>query len=122
MGGQGVHIHAGRASRHPPPLLQAFELPPAARLGLALHVVIVEVAAPGADEERGGQERGGRGADLLDGRDRVREGRGVDEDVLVEPAGWALRVSRGLLRAIWGEELLVGVARGQLAAEGKRKA
>lgn len=65
------NIHARSAPRDPPPLLQALNLPPATRLGLALHVVIVVVAAPSADEERGREKRGRRRANLLDGRDRV---------------------------------------------------
>ena len=78
------NVHAGRAPRHPPPLLQALDLAAAAGLRLALHVVIVVVAAPRADEEGGGEERGRGRADLLDRGDRVRERGGVDEDVLVE--------------------------------------
>jgi len=49
-----------------------------------LHVVIVVVFAPGANEERGREKRRRAGTELLDLGDRVRQRGGVDEDVLVE--------------------------------------
>lgn len=80
-------VHAGGTAGDAAALLQTLELALAGVLGLALHVVIVVGAAAGADEERGGEQRGRSGANLLDGGDRVGEGGGVDEDLLVEPAG-----------------------------------
>ena len=65
------HIHAPRASGDPAALLQALELAPARVLRLALHVVVIVVLAAGADEERGREERGGAGTDLLDLGDGV---------------------------------------------------
>ncbi len=66
------------------PLLQAFELSLARVLGLALHVIIVVGRHRAPDEERGGKERGGCRADLLDSGDRVRKRRCVVEHLLVE--------------------------------------
>ena len=79
------HIHALGASRHPPALLHAVELAPAIGVGLALHVVVIVVAAPGTDEEGGREKRSRAGTDLLDLRDRVRKGGGVVVEMLVEP-------------------------------------
>lgn len=81
-----VDVHTGSASRDAATLLQAFELSLARVLGLALHVIIVVGAASSADEERGGKQRGGCRADLLDSGDRVRKRRGVIEHLLVEAA------------------------------------
>ena len=78
------NIHTPRASSDSPALLQTFELALARVLGLALHVVIVVVFAPRANEERGRQKRGRAGTELLDLGNRVRQRGGVDEDVLVE--------------------------------------
>lgn len=75
---------AAGAARHPPTLLEALELALARVLVLALHVVIVVVLAPRTDEERGREQGGRAGADLFDFGDRVREGRRVVEDLLVE--------------------------------------
>ena len=70
--GPGIFdVHTGGASRDPTALLQTLELGLAGVLGLALHEVIVVGAAPGADEEGGGEEGRGGGADLLHGGDRV---------------------------------------------------
>ena len=66
-----LNVHTGGASRDPPAFLQTLELALARVLGLALHEVIVVGAAPGADEEGGGEEGRGGGADLLHGGDRV---------------------------------------------------
>lgn len=98
-GGYGCNIHTPRASRHPPALLQAFELALAGVLGLALHEVIVVVLAPRADEEGGGQQGGRAGAELLDLGDRVRERSGVDKVLVVEPAlpGQPQRFGRGVM-------------------------
>lgn len=79
------NVHALSAASHPTTLLHAVKLAAAGVLRLALHVVIVVVAASGADEERCRQERRGAGTNLLDSRDVVRERRGVDEDFLMEP-------------------------------------
>ena len=83
LGGYG-HVHALGAAGDPSPLLHALELAAAGVLRLALHVVVVVVAAPGADEEGRRQQRRRAGANLLDGRDIVRERRRVDEDLLVK--------------------------------------
>lgn len=83
----GSNIHAPRASSDPTTLLEAFELSPARVLRLALHVVIVVVAAPGADEVGGGIERRRGDAELLDLGDRLGEGSGVDQLRLVEARG-----------------------------------
>lgn len=56
------YVHTTRASGHPPALLQAVEFGRAARIGLALHEVIVVILAPGADEEGGGEQRGRTGS------------------------------------------------------------
>lgn len=79
-------IHASGTSGDPSTLLQALKLATAGLLGLALHVVIVVVAAPGADEESRREKRGRGGANLLDRGDRRGERGGVDEHLLVEPA------------------------------------
>lgn len=47
------HIHTPGASGDPAALLHALKLAPARILGLALHVVVIVVLAPGADEEGG---------------------------------------------------------------------
>lgn len=65
------HVHAPGTSGNPPALLHALELAPAGVLGLALHVIIVVVLAPGANEERGGEERCRAGSELLDLGDRL---------------------------------------------------
>lgn len=61
------------------------------RLRLTLHVVIIVGPTPRPDEEGRAEQRGGRGADLVDFGDGLWQGRRVDEDGLVEPAflgGW----------------------------------
>lgn len=80
------HSHARRTPRHLPPLPHALHLPLAVRLRLALHVVVIVGPAPRPDEEGRAEQRGGRGADLVDLGDGLREGRRVDEDGLVESA------------------------------------
>lgn len=82
---QELYVHALGAARYPPALLHAVKLATAVGIRLALHVVIVVIAAPGADEERGGEERRGAGTDLLDLGDGVREGGGVVVELVVEP-------------------------------------
>ena len=81
-----VHVveHASRTARDLAALFQAVELALAVGLGLAVHVVVIVGLAAGADEVGGAEERGGGGADFLDGGDGVREGGRVDEDLLVE--------------------------------------
>lgn len=76
--------HARGTARHLPPFPQAVGLARAVGRGLALHEVVIVGFAAGADEEGGAEQRGGGGSDLLDLGDRVGEGRGVDEDLLVE--------------------------------------
>lgn len=83
--GKTVNVHAGGAAGDSTALLHAVELAAALALVLALHVVIVVVAASSADEEGRRQQRRGAGADLLDGRDILRQRCGIDEDRLVEP-------------------------------------
>lgn len=84
---EGRDVHAPRASGNPPALLQALELAPARIVRLALHKVVIVVLAAGADEEGGREEGSRRGADLLDLGDRVGEGGGVVEHLLVEAGG-----------------------------------
>lgn len=55
-------------------------------LRLALHVVIVVVAASSADEEGRGEKGSRAGTNLLDGGNVLGERRGVDEDLLLESA------------------------------------
>lgn len=57
------------------------------RLGLALHVVIIVCTAPCSNEERRAEQRSGRGADFRNLGYGIGQGRGVDEDILVEPMG-----------------------------------
>lgn len=78
------NVHALGAAGDPSALLEAVQLALARVLRLALHVVIVVVAASGADEEGRRQQGRGAGANLLDGGDAVGERRGVDEHLLVE--------------------------------------
>lgn len=75
---------AAGAASHPSTLLQALELALARVLVLALHVVIIVVFAPGADEEGRTKQRGGAGTDFFDFGDRVRERGCVVKDLLVE--------------------------------------
>ena len=81
---QILYIHARGAASDSASLLQAVHLSVAGLLGLALHVVIVVLAASCADEEGGGQQGSRAGTDFLDGGDILRERGGVDEDLLVE--------------------------------------
>lgn len=80
-----VNVHRRRTPRHLPPLLETVELAAAVRLGLALHKVVVEGLAPVADEVRRAGQRRRRRANLGHARDVRRHGRGVHEDLLVEP-------------------------------------
>lgn len=84
-GGGEDDIHTPRTSRNPAPLFQALKLSLPRILRLALHEIIVEVPAPGPDEERRGEKRRGARADLFDLRDGVRQRGRVEEDLLVEP-------------------------------------
>ena len=81
-----VDVHTPGAPGHPPAFLQAVELALAGVVGLALHEVIVVLAASGTDEEGRREERRGADSELLDLRDRVRKRGGVVEDLLVETA------------------------------------
>lgn len=76
--------HAGSTSRDLPSLLQTLGLALAVGLVFAVHEVIVVGFAAGADEEGGGEQGSGGGADFRDLGDIVWEGSGVDEDLLVE--------------------------------------
>ena len=78
------NIHTGGASRDSPALLQTVQLAPSVGLGLALHVVIVVVAASRADKEGSREQRCRAGADLLDLGDRVGERRRIDQSLLVK--------------------------------------
>lgn len=81
-----VNVHALGAAGDAATLLHAVKLAAARVLSLALHVVVVVVAASGADEEGCRQERGRAGTNLLDRRDIIGERGRVDEDLLVESA------------------------------------
>ena len=76
--------HTRRASRDFPTLLQTLCLALAVGLVFAVHEVIVVGFAAGTDEEGGGEQGRGGGADFWDLGDAVGEGSGVDEDLLVE--------------------------------------
>ena len=69
------------AARDPPALSHAVEFAAALGFVLADHVVVVEGAAAGADEERGGCEGRGCGPDFFNFRDVVGHGRWVDHIV-----------------------------------------
>lgn len=79
------NIHTSRTPGDPPALLEALDLAFSGVIGLALHVVIVVVAASGANEEGSRQQRGRTGTQLLDLGNRVGQRRGVVERVLREP-------------------------------------
>lgn len=79
-------IHTPRASGDPPALLQALKLALSGVLSLALHIVVVVIFAPGADEKRSRHQRGRSGTKLFDLGNRVGQRGGVDEDMLVEAA------------------------------------
>ena len=79
-----VDVHTPGAPGHPPAFLQAVELALAGVLGLALHEVIVVLAASGADKKGGREERRRADSELLYLGDRVRKRGGVVEDLLVE--------------------------------------
>lgn len=79
------YAHTTRTPGHFPALLQAVEPGSAARIGLALHEVIVVIPAPRADEEGGGQKRSRTGAEFLDFGDRVGQGRRVGYGLVTEP-------------------------------------
>ena len=81
-----VDVHTPGAPGHPPAFLQAVELALAGVVGLALHEVIVVLAASGADEKGRREKRRRADTELLDLGDRVRERGGVVEDLLVETA------------------------------------
>jgi hypothetical protein len=85
--GMERYVHAPRASGNPPALLQALELASARILRLALHKVVIVVLAARADEVGSRKKGGRRRADLLDLGDRVGEGGGVVEHLLVEAGG-----------------------------------
>ena len=81
-----IHIiqHTRSTSRDFPSFFQTVRLSLAVGFGLAVHEIVIVGFAAGADEEGGGEERSGRGADFLDFGDGVGEGCCVDEDLLVE--------------------------------------
>lgn len=79
------NIHTSSAARHLAPLLQAFDLPAAVGLVLALHEIVIESLAAVADEVRRAGQICRGGTNLLHLGDVVRHGGGVDEDMLVEP-------------------------------------
>jgi len=79
-----VFDDARRAPGDPAALLEALELALARVLLLALHEVVVVRPAAGADEEGRRHERRRGGANLLDRRDRVRQGSQIHEVLLIE--------------------------------------
>ena len=81
----GRHLHTGSAAGNLATLLQAVELAAAVCLVLALHVIIVECLAAGADGEGSAGEESRRGSNLLDLGNVVGHRRGVHEELLVEP-------------------------------------
>lgn len=66
------NIHALGTASNPSSLLHALKFSSARVLRLALHVIIVVVAASGADEEGSRQKRCRARANFLDLRDIVR--------------------------------------------------
>lgn len=80
-----VYVHAGCASCDLATLPQAVQLSPSARLGLALHVVIVVRLAARSNEEACAHKRCRGGSNFLDFGNGVREWSGVHKDLLVEP-------------------------------------
>ena len=79
-----MYSHARSTPRHFPPLPHTVELPRPVRVGLALHVVIVESLAAVADEEAGAQEWRGRRPNFLDLGYVRGHGRRVEEHRLIE--------------------------------------
>lgn len=82
----GVDIldNASSAAGNLTTLFQAVELAAAVRLVLALHVIIVESLAAGADSEGRTSQECRCGTNLLDLWDMVGHRRGVHEELLVE--------------------------------------
>ena len=81
-----VDIHARSAASDLPSLPQALDFSLSVGLGLALHVVIVVGSAAVTDKVGRAHQWRGTSSDLIDLRDVVWEGSGVDEIALVEPA------------------------------------
>lgn len=78
------NIHTSRTTRNLPPLLQTIQLTAAIRLGLTLHIIIIESAAAVADKERSAHQRRRGSSDLIHLGDVIGHRGGVDEDMLVE--------------------------------------
>jgi hypothetical protein len=83
--GVDVLDNTGSAAGNLATLLQAVEFTAAVRLVLALHVVIVESLAAGADGEGSASKECRCGTNFLDLGDVVGHRRGVHEELLVEP-------------------------------------
>lgn len=80
----GINIHSSRTPRDLPPLLQTLHLPAPIRLGLTLHIVIVERLAPIPDKVRGAHQWRRCCPDLVDLGDVRGHRGGVHQDTLVE--------------------------------------
>lgn len=83
-GENGMHIHTPGTSRNSPALFETLELALARVLRLTFHEVVIVVLAPCANEIRGGKEGSRCSTEFLDFGDRIRERRGVVENLLVE--------------------------------------
>jgi len=80
----GGYVHAARASGGPPTLLEALEFALAGVLCLALHVVVIVVAASRPDEVRRRKKGSRASTELFDLGDRIGKRGGVVENLLVE--------------------------------------
>jgi len=80
----GGYVHAARAPGDPPTLLEALEFALAGVLCLALHIVVIVVAASCPDKVRRRKKGSGASTELFDLGDRVGKRGGVVENLLVE--------------------------------------
>ena len=83
--GQADDVHARCTAGDLPSLPHALEFALSVGICFAFHVVIVVGSASVPDEVGCAHQWRRTGPNLLDLRDVVREGRGVDEKALIEP-------------------------------------